>query len=258
MKFAKTLLVLAWVDILAACVSGTSEVIETKDDTVKEIGVHREEPYVLKDVPQDSIALSSEAISANGRLDRNYTCEGAHEVTPPLVWRDAPERTKSFVLVLEDAETDESAEGGLWTHWLLYSIPAGVSSISSTPVTSSMLENGIQVGTNDYGSANYLGPCPRPSLIVTPHGVDWQRKTPYMASLRPYYFRLYALDKDFDFGSGATRNEVLKGIDGHIIASGELAAEFRSTKKYHADSVNDLTPPSISDKGHIWLSPRSQ
>ena len=244
----KAVSIVAGVVILAGC-SGASPSSPAQDggETAVPTVVQRDPPYVLQQVPELTIEVTSEAVTDNGRLHNSYTCEGTHELTPQLSWSGAPEETQSLVLVMEDAETDEPS-GGIWTHWIIYSIPADVTSMDSMAVDSTVLENGAMLGTNDYGVAHYLGPCPKPSLQIGPNIASQMS----LASLRPYYFRIYALDMDVELGPGADRNELLQAIEGHILAAGELAPKYRSRLKFFANSLSDFAPPSRSQRGHTW------
>ena len=242
----KVFFVVTGIVVLTGCSGAASEPVERASETVEPV-VERDPPYVLQQVPELTIEVTSDAVGNNGRLQNEYTCEGLHERTPPLSWSGAPEETQSFVLVMEDAETDEPP-GGVWTHWIVYSIPPDTMSLDSIPLTSADLGNGAKLGTNDYGVAYYLGPCPKPSLIIGPNIAS--RMSP--ASLRPYYFRIYALDIDVQLGPGADRNELLHAIEGHVLAAGELAPTYRSRLKFSANSLTDFAPPSQSPSGHHW------
>jgi phosphatidylethanolamine-binding protein (PEBP) family uncharacterized protein len=57
----------------------------------------------LKSSGKVPLDVRSRAIDANGRLGREYTCEGAED-TPPLSWSKAPPETQSFAVMAEDDE----------------------------------------------------------------------------------------------------------------------------------------------------------
>src|SRR5262249_48817172 len=68
-------------------------------------------------------------------------------------------------------------------------------------------------GENDFGKTGYGGPCP-------PRGVH------------RYFFRLYALNGKLELKSAATRADVLKAIEGRILAEGRLTGTYeRRTSK---------------------------
>ena len=41
-----------------------------------------------------------------------------------------------------------------------------------------------------------------------------------------YYFKLYAVGKELDLDAGATKEEVLSAIEGHILAEGQLMGRY--------------------------------
>ena len=43
-----------------------------------------------------------------------------------------------------------------------------------------------------------------------------------------YFIKLYAVDMEVTLGSSATREDVLREIDGHVLAAGEAKLPFRS------------------------------
>jgi Raf kinase inhibitor-like YbhB/YbcL family protein len=67
--------------------------------------------------------------------------------------------------------------------------------------------NAVYVGKNSSGNMRYDGPCP-------PSGTH------------RYYFKLYALDTTINLLPGATKDQVLKEMEGHILGQGELMGTF--------------------------------
>ena len=68
----------------------------------------------------------------------------------------------------------------------------------------------INIGINGINSSNkygYSGPCP-------PFGTH------------RYFFRLYALDQMLDIKQGANKPELIKAMQGHILAIAELMGTF--------------------------------
>ena len=61
---------------------------------------------------------------------------------------------------------------------------------------------------NDYDRIGYVGPCP-------PRGTHH------------YVFSLYALDTKLKLSSGASKKQVVKAMNGHVLASGELVGRFQ-------------------------------
>lgn len=148
--------------------------------------------------------LLSLSFTAGGPIPVRYTCEGEN-VSPEFAWRDAPAETKSFAFVVHDP--DAPKVGG-FAHWVLYNIPAENAHLPhAVPDREEVPGIGTQ-GTNDSGEIGYTGPCP-------PSG------------MHHYYFRLFALDRDFNLHPGATHEDLTEAIEGHILARAELVGTYR-------------------------------
>ena len=65
-------------------------------------------------------------------------------------------------------------------------------------------------GKNSSDKIGYGGPMPPPG-----HGVH------------RYYFKLYVLDLELPLEPGATRKELLKAIEGHILGEGQLVGRYK-------------------------------
>jgi len=154
----------------------------------------------------NQITLTSDAFANGGSIPAKYTCVG-RDISPALAWGEPPAGTQSFALIMEDLD----APVGIWVHWLLYNIPADTRSLAEAlPVTGKNVPEGQGspfVGKNSWGDIGYGGPCP-------PSGTH------------RYVFTLYALDEMTGLLPGANKGEVLKGMEGHILAQGELMGTF--------------------------------
>jgi len=146
-----------------------------------------------------SIQVSSPAFAEGDRIPVKHTADG-DDVSPELRWSGAPPNTKSFALVCEDPD----APRGNWTHWVLFNIPADKTSYAEGVPAEKELPDGARQGKNDFGKIGYGGPSP-------PKGKPHR-----------YFFKLYALDTKLDLPAGATRQQVLDAIKGHVLAEGQL------------------------------------
>jgi hypothetical protein len=97
---------------------------------------------------------------------------------------------------------------GTWVHWVLYDLPPTVRELPENIPPQKTLENGAKQGTNDFRKIGYGGPCP-------PGGIH------------RYYFKLYALDTELNLDPGKTKEELLKAMEGHILAQGQLMGKYR-------------------------------
>ena len=147
--------------------------------------------------------IISPAFKSGETIPKRYTCDGI-DISPPLSWSGFPAGTKSFVLIVEDPD----APGGIFTHWIVYNISSKVTSLPEKVEKVERLGNGILQGLNSFGKIGYNGPCPPPG------------------SKHRYYFRIYALDCYIDLPPGATREEILKAIEGHVIGEAELLGYY--------------------------------
>jgi Raf kinase inhibitor-like YbhB/YbcL family protein len=64
--------------------------------------------------------VTSPAFKDNGRIPVQYTADG-DDMSPPLRWEGKPEGVAEYAVICEDPD----APGGVFTHWVIYNIPAG-------------------------------------------------------------------------------------------------------------------------------------
>ena len=115
--------------------------------------------------------LRSSAFPDGTTIPRRFTCDGTG-LSPPLDWSDAPETTRSFVLLCDDPD----APAGTWHHWAAYDIPADRAALVEGAAQQG---KGFKQAINDFQQPGYGGPCP-------PRGDGIHR----------YRFRLLALAVD--------------------------------------------------------------
>ena len=153
--------------------------------------------------PEGAMQVNSKMISPGGQFPKRETCDGQN-TSPQLAWAGAPPATKSFALILDDPD----APGGTFTHWMVWNIPAGTHELPENLPKTAELADGASQGRNDFGKVGYGGPCPPPGK---PHR---------------YFFRLFALDNALDVKPGASRGELERALQGHILARGELMGRY--------------------------------
>jgi len=107
-------------------------------------------------------------------LKQVYPACGGYNISPTLIWKDAPKNTKSFAITMydPDAPTDHG-----WWHWVVINIPTDIHEFpenAGSPV-SEYFDLGYQT-INDYGEIGYGGPCPPPGkphrYIITVYALD--------------------------------------------------------------------------------------
>ncbi|MCI0470838.1 MAG: YbhB/YbcL family Raf kinase inhibitor-like protein [Candidatus Aminicenantes bacterium] len=146
--------------------------------------------------------LTSPAFQHEGKIPDKFSCKG-EDISPALAWENPPAGTKSFALICDDPD----APMGTWDHWLLFNIPAADREIPEAIPCRREIANGARHGKNSWGRSDYGGPCP-------PGGTH------------RYFFRLYALDTLLDLKPGASKKEIKKAMEKHILAEAELMGKF--------------------------------
>jgi len=145
------------------------------------------------------LTITSSAFKAGERIPRKHTGEGA-DVSPPLAWTGAPAGTREFALVCDDPDAPTPQP---WVHWVLYKVPGDRTSLAEGSADSALQ------GKTSFGHTRYGGPMPPPG-----HGVH------------RYYFKLYALDAPVNLKPGATKEELLAAMKGHVLAQAELIGTY--------------------------------
>jgi Raf kinase inhibitor-like YbhB/YbcL family protein len=103
---------------------------------------------------------------------------------------------------------DPDAPNGTWVHWVIYNLPGSYQTLSEGFPAKDALPDGTKQGITDFGRVGYGGPCP-------PSGTH------------RYYFKLYALDAELKLPPGATKAQLLKAMEGHILAQGQLMGHYK-------------------------------
>lgn len=148
--------------------------------------------------------LSSDRLEAGEAIPTRFTCDGEN-VSPRLSWSGAPDGTIVFALIMDDPD----APSGVFTHWVLFNLPANVHSLPEGVPNVERLDSAAVQGRNDARGMGYSGPCP-------PSG-------------RPHHYRfvLYALNAKLELQPGATKQQVLDAMQGHILGQAQLLGMYQ-------------------------------
>jgi len=150
----------------------------------------------------EKIDVTSSAFVHGGKIPSKYTCDGV-DISPPLKWDSAPEETKSLAVICDDPD----APMGTWVHWVIYNIPPVVTELPENIHQERLLRNKSKQGINDFRRIGYGGPCP-------PRGSH------------RYFFKIYALDTVLELEAGIKKEELVRAMEGHILASGEIMGNY--------------------------------
>jgi hypothetical protein len=151
-----------------------------------------------------TIELRSTAFEEGEMIPAEHTCDG-EDTSPPMAWMGVPDEAESLVVILEDIDSVK----GVWSHWVLYSIPPDVNALAAGIAPARSLPWGGVQGQNDFDTIGYGGPCPSDG------------KT------HRYVVRLFALDERLELDPGVEREEILERIEGHVLDEGELMGRYR-------------------------------
>ena len=173
-----------------------------------------------------SIVFTSPVFNEKRRIPKKHTCTqisaNVPNISPPLGWEGLPDGTVSLALIMDSLEI----EGAERVHWVMWNMPPTLTGLEESVGHAEKLADGTAQGTNGSGEVGYLGPCP--PVIVSGFG-ETPSKTQTQGGakkgIEKYYFKLYALDTMLDLPPSTTKADLLKAIDGRVLASGELVGE---------------------------------
>lgn len=152
---------------------------------------------------QSNLTLNSSAFANNTRIPVKFTCSG-EDKSPALAWSNVPPTAKALALIVRDPD----APSGDFVHWVIFDIPASVTSMPEGVPSAAKTTFEATQGQNGRGETGYTGPCPPP-------GKDHH-----------YHFRLYALDASLNLTSDAGAAQVESAMQGHILAQTDLVGIF--------------------------------
>jgi hypothetical protein len=159
-----------------------------------------------------AMTLTSSAWPDGGAIPAKYTQAG-DDISPPLVWSGAPEGVISYVLMMHDTDAPIGNGTDDLLHWMLWNVPATVTSLQEhAPPTSQLPDGTRQISaTGPY----YRGPG---ALAAGP--------------MHHYVFELFALDTTIDIPAvGAsppqTRAAIVAAMAGHVRGKAVYVGLFR-------------------------------
>lgn len=149
------------------------------------------------------IQLSSIAFKEGETIPVTYTCDGEN-ISPPLSWTNVPQNTQSLAFIVDDPD----APSGTFVHWVAFNLSPKLSSLSEGASSPGSQDSFGMPGVSSFRKSGYSGPCP-------PKGKPHR-----------YFFKIYALDILLGLKSGASKADVEKAMQGHILAQGQLMGTY--------------------------------
>jgi hypothetical protein len=163
------------------------------------------------------MTLSSSDFQDGGILPDQFTSKAnvpgqpPKAMSPALSWTGTPAGTQSFVLIMHDLDVVVGKGTDDNLHWLAWNIPGTATALpQNVPLTATLADGTVQLrrGNPPNYAYGYSGPgAPAP---IYHH----------------YVFEVWALDSKLTLPEGASRSDVLKAMDGHVLDKGMLVARF--------------------------------
>ncbi len=126
----------------------------------------------------------------------------SENISPALNWFNIPEKAKTLAIICDDPDAPS-----IWVHWVIYNIPATEKGLPEKIARQEILDTKSIHGKNDFGNIGYDGPAP-------PSGTH------------RYIFKIYALDTELHLNPGASKQQLLKAMGGHLLAQGLLMGKY--------------------------------
>jgi Raf kinase inhibitor-like YbhB/YbcL family protein len=155
------------------------------------------------------LTLTSTAFADGSTIPGKFTQDVPNPVSPKLEWTHVPAGTASFVLILHDPDVAIQRTTEDVLHWMVFNIPGSARDLPEGVPANAQMSHGAIQAKNRRGTVGYMGPG-----------------APAAGPDHHYTFELFALDTKLDLGADATRADVLKAIDGHIVGKGVLVGRF--------------------------------
>jgi Raf kinase inhibitor-like YbhB/YbcL family protein len=159
--------------------------------------------------PGPGLTLTTTAFADGGEIPARFTQSDPKPVSPRLQWTNVPANTITFALIMHDPDVAIQRKTDDVLHWLVFNIPGSARELAENIPAEAKLPDGTIQGKNQGNVVGYRGPG---APAAGPH--------------HHYTWELFALDTKLDLSPEATRPDVLKAIDGHILGKGVLVGRF--------------------------------
>jgi Raf kinase inhibitor-like YbhB/YbcL family protein len=159
------------------------------------------------------LTLTTTAFEDGGIIPNSYTQQDPKPRSPKLTWTNVPAGTVSFALILHDPDTAPMRSSEDILHWMAFNIPAEARELPEGMPDAATLPDGTIQAKSRRGTPGFMGPGAGAA-------------GPY----HHYTFELYALDTKLNLTPDATRAEVIKAMDGHVLGKGVVFGRFHRTQ----------------------------
>ena len=152
--------------------------------------------------------IKTSAPADGEKIPTRFTGDG-EDISPELTWSGVPDGAKELALICDDPDAPTPEP---WVHWVIYKIPVGATGlVEHVQMAETLAEPaGAYQGRNSWGTIGYRGPAPPKG-----HGVHH------------YHFKLYALDTTLSVTGGLDKKQLLKAMQGHVLAETEVVGTYQ-------------------------------
>jgi Raf kinase inhibitor-like YbhB/YbcL family protein len=167
-----------------------------------------------------AFSVTSDAFPDGGEIPAKYGFRGGN--TSPAFefhWTlgptagSAPSSLQSYAVIFHDVENSTAKTTADTLHWTAFNIPASATGLPEGLAKGDLPDgtrNGPGLLARNGNPGGYFGPAPPPG--PTHH----------------YIFEFYALDTKLDLTAAATREDLLKAMDGHVIGKAAYTGRFQT------------------------------
>jgi Raf kinase inhibitor-like YbhB/YbcL family protein len=149
------------------------------------------------------LLMETDAFPDGGIVPQKFAGRGG--VQPAFRFSNAPASTVAYAIIMHDVDVALQGNTGDVLHWMAWNIPA-----SANGIPEGSLPPGSVQGNNLMGQPSYFGPG-------APAGPRYHH----------YVFELYALNATLDLPATATRDDLLKAMQGKVVAKAGYVGRFR-------------------------------
>lgn len=150
------------------------------------------------------LLMETDAFPDGGIVPPKYVGRGG--IQPGFKFSNAPQGTVSYAIIFHDLDVALQGNTGDVLHWIAWNIPA-----SANGIPEGKLPEGAVQGANITGQPSYMGPG-------APAGPRYHH----------YVFELYALNANLDLPATASRDDLLKALQGKVVAKAAYVGRFRN------------------------------
>jgi Raf kinase inhibitor-like YbhB/YbcL family protein len=155
------------------------------------------------------LTLTSPDFTDGGVIPNKFTQADPMPVSPKLEWTNVPAGVVSFALIFHDPDGAPGKGSEDVLHWMAFNIPGSSTGLAGGQSGDPQLPDGTIQAKNRAGRPGFMGPGAGAA-------------GPY----HHYTFELYALDTKLSLTPDASRADVLKAMDGHVVAKAALEGRF--------------------------------